>query len=146
MVSNKLRIVNIINLFESFYLKLPPFSEEAREFIAKILPVLSLVFGILITIASVLEILGTPFLSAFTIQGKLPVIQILLLTNALGIVQGILMIFSVQFLNRHELRGWKFLFYSQMIWAITSLISISPSFLISLVLFYPFFQVKKYYN
>lgn len=138
--------MNVINIFGSFYSKLPPFSEEAREFIAKILPVLSLVFGILITIASILEILGTPFLSAFTIQGKLPVIQILLLTNALGIAQGILMISAVPNLNRHLLKGWKFLFWSQILWIISSILSVSPSFLISLVLFYPFFQVKKYYN
>lgn len=139
--------MNVINLFGSFYLKLPPFSEEAREYIAKILPVLSLVFGILIAIASILHMIGSPLLSVFTLEGKTASeIQNLLVRDALGIVQGILMIFAVPPLNRRQTRGWTLLFYSQVLWIISSLLAISASFLLALVLFYPFFQVKKYYN
>jgi hypothetical protein len=138
--------MRLLSWFEDFYLKLPPLSVENREYIVKILPYLSIVFGILIVISSVLEILGTPVLSAFTLNKTLPAIQILLIVNVLGIAQGIMMFSSVPSLNKRLLRGWKLLFWSQVLWIISSLLTFSPSLMISLVLFYPFFQVKKYYQ
>ena len=139
--------IDLIGLLENFYLRLPGLSTEIKEFIVKILPYLSLVFGFLITLASVLEIIGTPVLSVFTLQGKgLPVIQILLLTNALGIAQGVLMIFAFKALRRRLQTGWRLLFWGQILWIIASVISLSPSLLFGVILLYPFFQVKKYYN
>lgn len=137
----------LINWLGGFYLRLPKFSEELDLYIVKLLPFLALIFGVLITIASVFEILGTPFLSIFTLQGRgLPVIQLLLITNVLGIIQGLLMFFAVPSLNKRKLKGWRMLFWSQVVWIIASLLSISPSLLIALIIFYPFFQVKHHYN
>ncbi len=138
--------MRLVNWLESFYLKFPALSQESREYIVKILPILSIIFGILLTIASILEILGTPVLSAFTLNRTLPAIQILLITNLLGIVQGVMMFLAVPSLNKRLMRGWKLLFWSQVLWIISSLLTFSPSLIISLILFYPFFQVKKYYN
>jgi hypothetical protein len=64
----------------------------------------------------------------------------------LGIAQGIMMFISVPSLNKKLMRGWKLLFWSQILWIVSSILTFSPSLIISLILFYPFFQVKKYYN
>ena len=138
--------MRLLNWFEDFYLKLPPLSEENRQYVVKILPYLSIVFGILIVISSVLEILGTPVLSALTLNKTLPAIQILLIVNVLGIAQGIMMFSSVPSLNKRLAKGWRLLFWSQILWVISSLFTFSPSLIISLILFYPFFQVKRYYQ
>lgn len=139
--------IDFIGFLESFYLRLPGLSTEIKEFIVKILPFPSLIFGITLTFASILEIIGTPVLSIFTLQGRgLPVIQMLLLTNTLGIAQGLLMVFAFSGLRHHLQKGWRLLFWSQILWIIASLISFSPSLLFGIVLLYPFFQVKKYYN
>jgi hypothetical protein len=54
----------VIDLLENFYLKFPPLSEDIRAYVVKALPMLSLALGVLLVIASILDILGTPFLSA----------------------------------------------------------------------------------
>lgn len=139
--------IDFIGLLENFYLRLPGLNTEVKEFVVKILPYLSIIFGFFLTVAAVLEIIGTPVLSVFTLQGRgLPVIQMLLLTNALGIMQGILMIFAFSGLRRRLQKGWRLLFWSQILWIIASIISFSPSLLFGIVLLYPFFQIKKCYN
>jgi len=136
----------VINLLESFYLKFPSLPETYRGYIAKVLPVLSLLFGILLVIASILDIVGTPFLSAFTSHTGLPALQLLLVLDVLGIAQGLLMIFAVPRLNKEQLSGWKLLFWAQVLWMISAALAFSPSLLIALVLLYFFFQAKKYYR
>jgi hypothetical protein len=136
----------LISLLEGFYLKFPPLPEEIREYITKALPMLSMVLGILLVIASILDIIGTPFLSAFTSHTGLPALQLLLVLDVLGIAQGILMLSAVPRLNHRQLAGWKLIFWSQFLWVIASIISFSASLLIALVLFYFLFQIKRYYH
>ncbi|MEK9207291.1 MAG: hypothetical protein AAB922_02335, partial [Patescibacteria group bacterium] len=61
--------LDIIGLFEKFYLKFPPLGDEIKEFIVKILPVFSLIFGVLITFGGVVDFLGTPIFSAISLGG-----------------------------------------------------------------------------
>jgi hypothetical protein len=139
--------IDFIGFLENFYLRLPNLNTEIKELVVKILPYLSLVFGLMLTVASILEIIGTPVLSVFTYQGRgLPLIQNILLPNVIGIAQGLLMIFAFSALLRHKQKGWRLLFWSQILWIIASVISFSPSLLFGIVLLYPFFQVKSYYR
>lgn len=135
-----------VKLLENFYMKFPPLSEEIKKFIVGIIPPLTLVIGILMTLAAVLDFLGTPILSAFTLGGGVSVIRDLLIIDVLGIAQGILMIFAFRPLRAHHVSGWNLLFWSQVIWGISSLLNFSPSFLIAVVFFYPLFQVKSHYR
>lgn len=136
----------VINLLEVFYLKLPKLNIELRNFIVKILPILALVFGFLITFASIMDIIGTPFISVFGTQRSASVIQKLMLVSVLGIFSGILMLFSFRTLRKKEMRGWKLLFWSQLLWSISALIILSPSFILGFIFMYPLFQVKAIYR
>ncbi len=135
----------LIDIFDKAYSLLPEFSSETREAVVKILPYLAVIFGFLITIASVMEILGTPFISILAF-GKSTLIQTLLLTNVLGIVQGILMVSAFSALRRKSQRGWRLLFWSQILWIISSFISLSLSLILGFLFLYPLFKVKPYYK
>lgn len=137
--------INIIGWFEKVYSHLPNIGSDLKDFIVKILPVFAIIFGLLITLASIAEILGTPFISVFTL-GKSALIQTLLLTNVLGIVQGVLMVSAFSGLKKRSKKGWKLIFWSQILWIISSFISLSPSALLGLVFLYPLFQVKSEYK
>lgn len=137
--------VNVIDIFDKAYSLLPDLSPEVREAVVKILPFLAVIFGLLMVIASIVEILGTPFISILAL-GKSTLIQTLLLTNVLGIVQGILMVSAFTALRRRSIRGWKLIFWSQILWIISSLISLSLALMLGFLFLYPLFKVRNYYK
>lgn len=135
----------VIELFDKPYSLLPQFSSDVKAAVIKILPYLAIIFGLLITIASIMEILGTPFISILAF-GKSTLIQTLLLTNVLGIVQGILMVSAFTGLRRMSKRGWKLIFWSQILWIISSLISFSITLILGFLFLYPLLKVRSEYK
>lgn len=136
---------NVIELFDKAYSLLPQFSSDVKEVVVKILPYITLVFGLLLAFASIMEILGTPFISILAF-GKSTLIQILLLTNVLGIVQGILMVSAFTGLRKRSNRGWKLIFWSQILWIISSLISFSITLILGFLFLYPLLKVRSEYK
>jgi hypothetical protein len=136
----------LVSWFDSLYSRLPRLGAELRDFIVKALPYLALIFGILFTFASVVEILGTPFFSIFTLGEGSWVFQRLLLVNIIGIFEGLLMLLAFKYLRRNSRKGWNLLFWSQILWIISSVISFSPSFILGFIFLYPLFQVKEHYR
>lgn len=136
----------LVNFLDSLYSKLPRLSPELRNFIELILPILAIIFGFLITFASFMDILGSPFLSVFSSNEGASVFRKLMIVNALGIFEGILMLLSFMPLRRHAKRGWKLIFWSQVIWIVSALITLSPSFVLGFLFLYPLFQVRESYR
>lgn len=136
----------IINFLDSLYSRLPHFSLEIRHFIVMLLPFLTIFFGVLITFASFMDILGTPFLSVFGTDEGAGVFRKLMFVNIIGIAQGLFMIFAFRALKRKARKGWILIFWSQILWIISALITFSPSFLLGFVFLYPLFQVRDSYR
>lgn len=134
----------MVKTLESLYLKLPTFSENSKRIIIESLPFLCLIFGILLILVSILDLFGTPFISVLTSGGG-SIIKTMLI-NILGIIQGILMIMAFRGLRGRQMRGWRLFYWSQILWIIAAVISLSPAFIIALVIFYPLFQVRRSYN
>jgi hypothetical protein len=135
----------VINFFDTFYSKLPKLGSELRHFIVSILPFLALFFGALIAFASIMDIVGTPFLNLFSSEGS-GVFQRLMLVSVIGIFEGLLMLFSFRPLRKKQKKGWNLLFWSQILWIISALITISPSFILGFLFLYPLFQVRDSYR
>ncbi len=138
--------LNVTSFIEKFYLRFPPLNQELKETIIKILPILSLLFGILITLASVADLLGGAFITSITLTGESQIFQQLLLRNVIGVSQGLLMIFAFQPLRYRIQKGWRLFFWAQVLWIFSTLIFFSPSFLLGLFILYPLFQVRSYYR
>ena len=137
--------IDIIGILEKVYLKLPSMSTGLKDFTVRILPQFTIVFGILITLASVLDFLGSAFITSFTLGGP-QIIQQLLLRSVLGIAQGVIMIFAFRPLKNHQQKGWRLLFWSQVLWIIAAAISFNSSVILGFLILYPLFQVKSYYK
>ncbi len=136
----------LVNFLDSLYSKLPKLGPELRSFIEVILPFLAIIFGFLITFASFMDILGTPFLSVFSSNEGSSVFRKLMIVNALGILEGILMLLAFLPLRRRAKRGWKLIFWSQILWVVSALITLSPSFILGFLFLYPLFQVRHSYK
>lgn len=134
----------MIKLLDSVYLKLPALSENSKLVIIKALPILSLIFGILLVLVSLLDLLGTPFISLLSTAGKSIVVTIVV--NFLGVIQGILMIIAFPSLRKKRMKGWRIFFWGQLLWILAALISLSPALIIALILFYPLLQVRRSYS
>lgn len=132
--------------FDSLYSKLPRLGSELREFIVKALPAVALTVGVLFTFASVVEILGTPFFSIITVGEGSWVFQRLLIVNVIGIFEGLFMVLAFRYLRKRQRLGWNLLFWSQILWIVSSVISMSPSFILGFLFLYPLFQVRGYYR
>lgn len=137
--------IDIIGLFEKIYSKLPSLSSDLKTFIVRIIPFFTIVFGLLITIASVMDFLGSAVISSFTLGGP-QIIQQLLIRSVLGIAQGIIMIFAYPPLKAHQQRGWRLLFWSQILWIIAAVVSFNPAVILGFLILYPLFQVKNHYR
>jgi hypothetical protein len=136
----------MINFLDSLYSKLPKLGQELREFIVKILPILSLIAGILLTFSSVVDIIGTPFINLLSMGGGATIFQKLMIVNVLGLLEGIFLIIAFPALRHKSKKGWGLVLYSQLLWILSALLSLSPSFILGFLFLYPLFQVRSYYR
>ena len=136
----------VIDFIDSLYSKLPDFGKEIKDFIAKVLPFVSLVVGILIVFSSIIDLLGTPFLTAFTTGGGATIFQKLMIVNILGLIEGVLLIVAFRGLRKRKMMGWRLIFWSQVIFIFSAILSFSPSFVLGLLFFYPLFQIRGIYR
>lgn len=137
--------IDVVGSFEKIYSRLPSLNTDLKEFIVRILPFFTIVFGLLITIASVLDFLGSAVISSFTLGGP-QIIQQLLLRSVLGIAQGIIMIFAYPPLKAHQQKGWRLLFWSQVLWIIAAAVSFNTAIILGFFILYPLFQVRSQYR
>lgn len=137
--------VDIIGWFERAYSNLPPLSTELKEFVVRVLPFFTLLFGVLVTIASILDFLGSAVITSFTLGGP-AIIQQLLVRSVLGIAQGVIMVFAFSPLRHHQERGWRLLFWSQILWIIAAALSFNMAVILGFLILYPLFQVKNHYK
>jgi len=136
----------VADFLDSLYSKLPGFSKEINDFIVKVLPYISIIFGVLVAFSAIVDLLGTPFLNAFTGGGEATIFQKLMIVNLLGLLEGIILILAFRGLRKRKKIGWNLIFWSQVIFIISALLSFSPSFILGLLFFYPLFQVRSIYR
>lgn len=136
----------LVNFLDTLYSKLPKFSPELKQFLIKVLPWIALIFGLLIAFASVMDIIGTPFLNVLGGGEGIGVFQKLMIVNVLGVFQGVFMLFAFKPLRRKQNKGWRLLLWSQILWVIAALITLSPSFILGFIFLYPLFQVRESYR
>lgn len=136
----------LVSFIDSLYSRLPDFSREIKDFIVRVLPFISLILGILIAFSSIVDLIGTPFLDAFTTNGGATVFQKLMIVNILGLIEGIFLILAFFGLRKKRKIGWNFIFWSQVLFIISALLSFSPSFILGLLFFYPLFQIRTIYR
>ncbi len=137
--------IDIIGFLDKAYSHLPSLSAELKEFIVRILPTFTILFGFLITLASIMDFLGSTFITSLTLSGP-QIVQELFIRSVLGIAQGVIMIFAFAPLKRHQQRGWRLLFWAQILWIVGAAVSFNSSVILGFIILYPLFQVRSHYQ
>ena len=138
--------MKVVDFLDLFYSKLPRFGPEIKDFIVKVLPFIAIFAGFIITFSSVVDLLGTPILNALTSGGGATIFQKLMIVNVLGVVEGVFMIVAFRSLRKRKKSGWRLILWSQILFVISALLSLSPSFLLGFIFLYPLFQVRDNYR
>lgn len=136
----------LVGFLDSIYSKLPGLSKEIKEFIVRVLPFIALVIGILITFSSIIDLIGSPFLNAFTAGGGATVFQKLMIVNILGFLEGVFLVLAFAGLRKRKKIGWNLIFWSQVLFIVSALLSFSPSFVLGFIFFYPLFEIRTNYR
>ncbi|MDO8658089.1 MAG: hypothetical protein Q7K55_05085 [Candidatus Levybacteria bacterium] len=145
----------LINSMEKAFASLPPLPKSIKDFIVVINPWVALIFGIL-GVFSLLSAIGlftsiSPFMAlGGTVAGGSMMAAFtfkLMLGLALGFIAAVLMLVAFPGLRSNKASGWRMLFLSEAVSAVSNIIGISIiGFILSLVIFYILFQIKSYYK
>lgn len=138
----------VVGYMEDAYAKLPSLPVGAKEFVVTITPWLSVIFGLLLVLASLSAFGVLAVFSPFATYAKgAGFAGALLLVAVLGIAQGVLMMVAFPPLRRKAMKGWTLLFWSEVVGLVGSVLSISVTGVIgALIAFYFLFQIKSYYR
>ncbi len=137
-----------ISTFEEWFAKLPALPKDARELIVKITPWVALIFGVLGIIGSIgaLGILGgaSPFV---VVGGGIQSLGGGMVAIIIGLIASVLLLAAFPGTRVHKEKGWKFLFWSEVVNTVGALLAISLfGLLFALIGFYLIFQIKSYYK
>lgn len=140
-----------IKTVENLYKSVPNLPNNIREVLAKIAPILSLVFGILGVLSGIFAVTASPFAAIGGVRGG----GMVLVTGLLTIASSALLLAAYPKLKKNHYVGWTYLFWSECINIVSSLVSgitVNPiSTLIGAVIgaaigFYILFQIKSYFK
>ena len=135
-----------ISTAEEWFAKLPALPKDARVLIVKITPWIALIFGVLGVIGSIgaLGILGGASIMVNTGMTGLGGGYVAIL---IGLVSSVLLLAAFPGTRAHKEKGWKLLFWSEVVSTVGALLAISLFGLgVTLVGFYLIFQIKSYYK
>ena len=138
---------SIIAKLENLYRKTPSLPSSAREALVGIVPWLALIGGVILVWMAIIDLTSSPFVAI--LQGQ--VLAYLMLTAVLNLASGIFLLAAFSPLRKRSRRGWKLLFFVQMIFLLGALLSLNMGTIVFnlvfvAILLYPLFQMKPYYK
>ena len=142
---------NVIDMLGDWYAKAPPLPKRWCERLVSIIPILTLIFGI---IGIILTIGG---LGVFTTTSPLAVVGGPAAMSAYGtgflmeliyLVGWVLFLAAYPGLKGRKLKGWKLLFWSEVVFLIGGLVSMAilSAIIGALIAFYFLYQIRSYYK
>lgn len=156
MNGNKIQIKQADTLLvslEDVFKSLPKLPKGFTDFLVTVTPWLSLVFGVfLLVIVGLLGAVGLIASFAAAVVGLAPqYVIVMILTLALAVVQGLLMVLAFKPTQNREMVGWRLLAYVELLSAVSAILTLNVGGIIwgllwTAVGFYLLFQIKHYYK
>jgi len=137
---------------DKYYVKLPAFPKDIKDFIVNVSPWLSLIFGVVAVISGISFFGGFSFLSSFAFYpGERGYVFVGILSTAILLIQGIIELMAFSPLKGRQAKGWNLLFYSLLLGVLSSIITLNLSSVISSIIgaligYYFLYQIKSYYK
>lgn len=141
MAENKKTGQEIINKLDDLFKKAPKLPPSVQDVLVKIAPILSLVFGVLGIIAGAIGLSSVGLLDGIDSSFGI------LVSSAALIVSSVLMLMAYPHLKVRKYRGWELLFWSEVVGAVSAVVSISIGSVLGILIgFYLLFQIKSHYK
>lgn len=139
---------DLMGMIEEWFNKLPALPENGRKGLAGAMPWIALIFGILGVVTGIagfgMLTATSPFTAMYFGTGRE---MSIIISSLIGLLGSVLLLISFPGVKAYKMSGWKFLFYSQIVWIISSVFTISLGGIIGdLIGLYLIFQIKKYYK
>lgn len=138
---------NWVDSFGELFAKLPPLPAGVREFIVAITPWLALIFGIIGVLGSLAAFGISTAFAPIVIMGGSTNFGGLMIVSILSLVESVLALIAFPGLLKKRAQGWTFLFWSEVVGVVASVVSINiGSVIFALIGFYILFQIRSYYK
>lgn len=136
------------SILENLFKKLPALPPNAVSALVSITPWLALIFGVIGILGAVAAFGMLSFLSPFAMLGGAAPRYGLGMISTIGwLASSVLMLMAFPGLKAGKAGGWSILFWSEVVSAIASVISISIGSMIGVAIaFYLLFQIKNKYK
>ncbi len=139
---------DFISMLEEWFNKLPALPDNGRKGLANVMPWIALVFGILGVLTGIagfgLLTALSPFTAMYMGMGHASTVVI---SSIIGLVGSVLLLMAFPGTKAFKMSGWNLLFWSQIVWVVSSVITFSIGGLLGdLIGLYLLFQIKKYYK
>lgn len=136
-----------IDSVETYYDRLPSLPKGGRNFIVTVFPWVALIFGALGTLGAISGLgLFSYFPSYVNIAGS-NVVGTSVTSLVLGLVASVFLLMAFPGLRKKKEKGWKFLYYSEVVALVSSILVFSVfGILVTLLGFYIIYQVRSYYK
>lgn len=133
---------------EDLFAKAPALPASGREIIVSFAPWISLVFGVLLVLASVGGLGVFTAFAPFAVYSGVGNTTFLVVASLLGIVQGAVMVLAFSPLKSKKVSGWNLWFWAEVLSVVSSVVSFNlvGAVISALIGFYLLFQVRSYYK
>ncbi len=141
-----------VHTMEQWFAKAPALPKNARDILVKVMPWIALIFGVL----GILGAIGGMGLLAATsplaVMGGADTVSSYgtgFIASLIWLGSSVLLLAAYPGLKSHSYKGWKLLFWSEvlsLVGAIVSISSILSGLIGALIGFYILFQIKSHYK
>ncbi len=139
---------DIIDTMGEWFDKFPAMPKNGREVLVKIAPVISLIFGILGILVGISGLGILTVFSPFAFLGGYGGYGTGFVVALIYLVGSALLLMSYPGLKAHKYKGWKLLFWSEVVSLIGGLVSMAiiSAIIGALIGFYLIYQIRSYYK
>jgi hypothetical protein len=142
------RKIDWMKTMEDSFMKLPPLPKNAKHTLVIITPWFALIFGILGLMGGLAGFgILTMFSPFIALSSGLAGATGSLVSGAIGVISSIFLLLSFPGTKSHKMKGWKMLFWSEVLNTAAAIISFAlTGVIIAAIGFYLLFQIKSYYK
>jgi len=139
---------SVVKTMDQWFSQAPALPTNAREALVKYMPIIALIFGIIGIILSLAGIATLTVLVPVAVVTGTSGYGAGLISAIFWLASSVLLLMAYFGMKDRKISGWNILFWSEIVYLIGSLITLSiiSGLISALIGFYILFQIKPYYK
>lgn len=138
----------VVKTLDQWFSQAPALPPNAREALVKYMPVIALIFGIIGILLSLAGIATLTVLAPVAVVTGTSGYGAGIISAIFWLASSVLLLMAYFGMKDRKINGWNMLFWSEIVYLIGSLITLSiiSGLISALISFYILFQIKPYYK